>query len=74
MSKLIENGYVEKRDKKFFVTEKAMSFYETHKIKNEGHIATLFRIAPIFKKEKAKADCVLTMYFAGDPKGKYHML
>ena len=70
MSKLVGNGYVVTSNKRFMTTEKARNFYNTHKIKNEGHIATLFRMAPLFQKEPAIKDCALTIWFKKDANGK----
>jgi len=74
MSKLIQNGYIIKRGKRFIVTKKARDFYDSHIIKNEGQIATLFRMAPFFQEEKAKAGCELIVYFEEDSKGKFRAL
>ena len=74
MSKLIENGYVLKSDKRFQLTEKAKIFLKINEEKKEGHIASLFRLSPIFQKEEVKKDCNLTNFFYEDNTGKYRML
>ena len=74
MSKLIGNGYIIRKDKKFIATEKARTFYKKHEMNNEGHITTLLRLAPLFQKEEAKSGCELTIYFEKDSRGKIRMV
>ena len=70
MSKLIENGYVIKEKDRFKLTSKAIKFYESNKIENEGCIKELLRLSEIFVKEKANQNCKLHKYFSQDQKGK----
>ena len=77
MSKLIENGYVEKRKDRFVLTRKAREFYKANK-KSEGCIDALLRLSPIFQKENIKQDCKLICYFtenldAQDPYRRYQI-
>lgn len=74
MSKLVGNGYVVRRNNKFFATDKARAFYEYHSNKKEGCIETLFRLSPLFQKEIIKQDCKLTTHFIKDTKGKIRVL
>ena len=72
MSKLIHNGYVERKNDRFFLMEKAKLFYKAHEIHWEGCIQTLSRLSPIFQKETAKPGCNLSIYFVQDENGTIH--